>query len=141
MSVDLIGYSERGMMNAISEDLAHSSDPALVGDFMSQFSFPTSPPPDWTEIKQVKILVEQSFSDFGDADMLILIEHKNQSRTAIFVEANRLMNQTDEQRRDASMAECLRFVCSGCGTSIEAWSDDNPFYIDDRFTPTSSSPL
>jgi len=87
MSVDLIGYSERGMMNAISEDLAHSSDPALVSDFMSQFSFPTSPPPDWTEIKQVKILVEQSFSDFGDADMLILIEHKNQSRKAIFVEA------------------------------------------------------
>ena len=28
------------------------------------------------------------------------------------------------------MAECFRFVCSGCGASIEAWSDGNPFYID-----------
>ena len=29
------------------------------------------------------------------------------------------------------MAECVRFVCSGCGQSIEAWSDGNPFYIDE----------
>ena len=29
------------------------------------------------------------------------------------------------------MSECVRFVCSGCGTSIEAWSDGNPFYIDE----------
>ena len=29
------------------------------------------------------------------------------------------------------MAECIRFVCSGCGHSIEAWSDGNPFYIDE----------
>lgn len=29
------------------------------------------------------------------------------------------------------MAECFRFVCSGCGNSIEAWSDGNPFYIDE----------
>lgn len=29
------------------------------------------------------------------------------------------------------MAECVRFVCSGCGHPIEAWSDGNPFYIDE----------
>lgn len=29
------------------------------------------------------------------------------------------------------MAECIRFVCSGCGLSIEAWSDGNPFYLDE----------
>ncbi len=29
------------------------------------------------------------------------------------------------------MAECIRFVCSGCGQSIDAWSDGNPFYIDE----------
>jgi hypothetical protein len=28
------------------------------------------------------------------------------------------------------MAECVRFTCSGCGFSIESWSDGNPFYID-----------
>jgi len=29
------------------------------------------------------------------------------------------------------MAECILFVCSDCGQSIEAWSDGNPFYIDE----------
>lgn len=29
------------------------------------------------------------------------------------------------------MAQCIRFVCSTCGFAIEAWSDGNPFYIDD----------
>ena len=29
------------------------------------------------------------------------------------------------------MAECIRFVCSGCGQSIDAWSDGNPFYFDE----------
>jgi len=28
------------------------------------------------------------------------------------------------------MAECVQFVCSNCGNSIEAWSDGNPFYVD-----------
>ena len=30
------------------------------------------------------------------------------------------------------MAQCIRFVCSGCGQSIEAWDDGNPFYIDEN---------
>jgi DNA-directed RNA polymerase subunit RPC12/RpoP len=30
------------------------------------------------------------------------------------------------------MAECVRFVCSVCGYSIEAWSDGNPFYVDEK---------
>lgn len=29
------------------------------------------------------------------------------------------------------MAEGIRFVCSDCRYSIEAWSDGNPFYIDE----------
>ena len=29
------------------------------------------------------------------------------------------------------MAEAVRYVCSNCGRGIEAWSDGNPYYIDD----------
>ena len=29
------------------------------------------------------------------------------------------------------MAEALRYVCSGCSRAVEAWSDGNPYYIDD----------
>jgi len=120
MCVDLIGYSERGMMNAISEDLAHSSSPDLVGDFLSQFSFPTAPAPDWKDIKQVKILVEQSFSDFGDADMLILIEHTDESRKkrkAIFVEA-KVSNDTDSWKTiDERWREFLCILDGGEGST------------------------
>ena len=29
------------------------------------------------------------------------------------------------------MAEGLRFVCTGCHKAIEAWSDGNPYYLDE----------
>jgi DNA-directed RNA polymerase subunit RPC12/RpoP len=29
------------------------------------------------------------------------------------------------------MAEGVRFICGNCYKSIEAWSDGNPYYIDD----------
>ena len=29
------------------------------------------------------------------------------------------------------MAEALRFVCSGCDHAIEAWSDGNPYFLDE----------
>jgi predicted RNA-binding Zn-ribbon protein involved in translation (DUF1610 family) len=30
------------------------------------------------------------------------------------------------------MAEAVRFICSECGKSIEAWSDGNPDYLDEN---------
>jgi DNA-directed RNA polymerase subunit RPC12/RpoP len=30
------------------------------------------------------------------------------------------------------MAEATRYVCSACRRAIEAWSDGNPYYIDER---------
>lgn len=30
------------------------------------------------------------------------------------------------------MAECIRYECDHCGRAIEAWSDGNPYYIDQR---------
>ena len=29
------------------------------------------------------------------------------------------------------MAQCIRYVCQSCGNAIEAWSDGNPYYIDE----------
>ena len=29
------------------------------------------------------------------------------------------------------MAECIRFTCDSCDFSIEAWSDGNPFYVNE----------
>jgi len=30
------------------------------------------------------------------------------------------------------MAECIRFTCSSCGFSIEAWDEGDPFYLDEN---------
>ena len=30
------------------------------------------------------------------------------------------------------MAECIRYVCGHCGKDITAWSDGNPYYIDEH---------
>ena len=30
-----------------------------------------------------------------------------------------------------TMAEARRFVCDGCGHAVEAWSDGNPYYLDE----------
>lgn len=29
------------------------------------------------------------------------------------------------------MAQAVRYVCGGCGKAVEAWTDGNPYYIDD----------
>jgi hypothetical protein len=33
-----------------------------------------------------------------------------------------------------SLAECRRFDCDGCGRNAEAWSDGNPYYLDEHGT-------
>jgi DNA-directed RNA polymerase subunit RPC12/RpoP len=30
------------------------------------------------------------------------------------------------------MASSIRYVCGTCGRTVEAWSDGNPYYIDER---------
>lgn len=30
------------------------------------------------------------------------------------------------------MAHCSRFVCNHCGHAVEAWSDGNPYYLDEN---------
>lgn len=30
------------------------------------------------------------------------------------------------------MAEGIRYICSSCGRAIQAWSDGNPYYLDEK---------
>lgn len=88
MAVRLLGYSERGMVNAVCDDMAHSLVGAsAVSSFLSWFDFPGANRPDFSNIESATLLVEQSFSDFGDLDLLILIENTNRRLQAILIEA------------------------------------------------------
>lgn len=83
--VRVCGYSERGVFNALLYEIGFSPDPldALTG-LLSLISFPGSSH-DFSRLQGVEILVEQSLSDFGDADAILLL-HGPDWRTAVFIE-------------------------------------------------------
>lgn len=84
MIVDLLGYSERGMVNALCEDLVRT--PALLPEFLSWFEFPGVSSA-LASITSATILVEQSFSGFGDLDLLVLLESAQAKPSAFLIEA------------------------------------------------------
>ena len=63
----VIGYSERRVLNALLYEISYSPAPSqLLSDLISHMVFPfTESRPPTTE---ADALIEQSFSDFGDAD-------------------------------------------------------------------------
>ena len=82
----IIGYSERGIVNALFYEIAHSSSPdILLGQLLERTTFPHTP--ERPAIDEPEVLIEQGFSDFGDADAVILGVAPNRSRTCIFCEA------------------------------------------------------
>jgi len=91
MTVQLYGYSERGMVNAICDDILHSPDPLQsLRSFLSLCRFPLtdSGTRDFSNVSKATILVEQSFSDFGDLDLLLLLDFADhRPGQAIIIEA------------------------------------------------------
>ncbi len=81
----MLGYSERGILNSLLSELQyHKNGDALLNELIEQATFPEAEekPPTGT----ATVLVEQSLSDFGDADAVILIESEAR-KCAVFVEA------------------------------------------------------
>ena len=83
--VRLCGYSERGIFNALLYEIGFSPNPvnAMVG-LLSLIRVPGSSP-DFSLLQGAEILVEQSLSDFGDADAILLL-HGPGWRSVVFVE-------------------------------------------------------
>jgi hypothetical protein len=89
--MQLLGYSERGFINAFFYGVFHHANPSeIIREFLKLAHWPlldTRPP--IIEAATVDIImIEQSFSDFGDADVLILVSTP-QEKVAFFCEAKR----------------------------------------------------
>lgn len=83
--MEIIGYSERGMINSLFYELKYSENYLrLLNDFLSLVSFPDSGVT--FQVSEVKILIEQSFSDFGAPDAVILVNNHG-VKQVIFIEA------------------------------------------------------
>ena len=82
----IVGYSERGIINALLYGIKYSATAeSLLEDLLSRSRFPLI---DGTafHVSDAEVLIEQSFSGFGDADALLLI-NTGQSAISVFVEA------------------------------------------------------
>jgi len=83
--MEILGYSERGMINSLFYEMKYSENNLrLLNDFLSLVSFPYSG--GTFQVSEVKMLIEQSFSDFGDADAVILVKNHGFEQV-IFIEA------------------------------------------------------
>ena len=83
--MEILGYSERGLINSLCYELKYSPDNLqLLNNLLSLVSFPYRTVN--FQISEAKILIEQSFSDFGDADLVLLVNNIK-SKQVIFIEA------------------------------------------------------
>ena len=72
--MEILGYSERGLINSLCYELRYSQDNLqLLNNFLSLVSFAYRTVN--FQISEAKILIEQSFSDFGDADLVLLVNN------------------------------------------------------------------
>jgi len=85
--MEILGYSERGIINALFYDILNSPTPTtLISDLLNLTIFINKKEEVEFNISECKVLIEQSFSDFGDSDVLLLVENSGKKQ-AIFLEA------------------------------------------------------
>ncbi|MFX0204324.1 MAG: hypothetical protein ACFFCW_50140 [Candidatus Hodarchaeota archaeon] len=82
----IFGYSERGIINSLLYEINYRPQAeSLFEGFLRLARFPFL---DWQPISvaNLEVLIDQSFSDFGDADAVLLIDTGSEA-LSIFVEA------------------------------------------------------
>jgi hypothetical protein len=121
--VSLCGYSERGMINALCGDM---TDLSMVRAFLSWIEFPHSGhTPCLSNIAKATLLVEQSFSDFGDLDLLVMLEHDQfvnidgcqTKRQAFMIEAKVSTDTASWITIESRLDEYLRMLDGGEGST------------------------
>ncbi len=84
--MELKSYSERGLINSLIYEIHyHIQSTVLLNEFMNLIYFPKNK---YTgQIIDYTIYVEQSLSQFGDSDLIFLLETINDDKITVFGEA------------------------------------------------------
>ena len=83
--MNVYGYSERGVLNSLLYEILYSNNgDALLSQLITRASFPLTD--NKPSLGAATVSVEQSLSQFGDADAIILMS-SNTANCVIFVEA------------------------------------------------------
>lgn len=81
--MEIFGYSERGMINSLMYTIGE--DKELLKAFIKLISLPESI--DIEDANDFEIIIEQSLSQFGDADLIIIAHCNNNKKKVLFFEA------------------------------------------------------
>lgn len=92
--MQVLGYSERGVINSFFYEMAFTHLSKSI-ELFDEFIKLIKPMIDGVKLPKFKlksgtlptIIIEPSFSDFGDADAVIMFEDENIGKTVLFVEA------------------------------------------------------
>lgn len=79
----IYSYSERGMINSLMYNIGE--DKELLKAFIKLISLPESI--DIENADDFEIIIEQSLSQFGDADLIIIANYGNNEKKVLFFEA------------------------------------------------------
>ena len=84
--MEILGYSERGLLTSLLYEIAQKENPfSTLAKLLKLAVFPFQTF-DYGEILGAEVFIEQSFSDFGDADALLLLTCEA-GQISMFVEA------------------------------------------------------
>lgn len=112
----ILGYSERGIVNSLFYEIKYSSTPEeLLEGLLSRARFPFVDEV-VSHVSDAEILIEQSFSDFGDADTLLLID-TGMERVSVFVEAKVQQSQRKPWTIEEEFSEFLQGTQSTVSSS------------------------
>jgi hypothetical protein len=112
----VIGYSERGIMNALFYEIQNSRNPnKLLSELLSNAKFPCRGTID-KDVSSAEILIEQSFSNFGDADLVLLLV-TGRHRISIFAEAKVKPSQSSKWTIEGEYEKFVKGVESRLSSS------------------------
>ena len=133
----ILGYSERGVINALFYDILNNSNQLIAGlltnvnnsnqlisGLLNKTIFIHKK--EIFDISCCQVLIEQSFSDFGDSDVLILVKN-NGKKQAVFLEAKVKTYSRKKWRLDEEFNKFLN-------PKGEAPSTDNAIPTSNLFT-------
>lgn len=104
-NMNFYGYSERGMLSSLCLDLYISDTKAsFLKEIMSKISF-IDTFQKFPDFDDFDIYLEQSFSDFGDSDLLLILKNGKLAVGNIFIEAKVNSSSTGKWKSEEELRE------------------------------------
>ncbi|MCX5829663.1 MAG: hypothetical protein NTV58_16965 [Deltaproteobacteria bacterium] len=120
--MEIMGYSERGVINALFYEIAYSGKSLQLSKELLTLADCPSLVEFGQSLTEVRVFIEQSLSDFGDADAILLLD-AGDKKGVVFLEAKVKSSQRNEWKLKL---EFEKFI-SDCNKGDKKLSSSNLF--------------